>query len=147
MEPICRKKIGEMLVERKIIDEGKLAKGLVLQKKSGKLLGQCLIELGFIDEDTLTQTLAAQFDMPFISLKNYTLDPELIAKIPLRYLTEQHIVPIDRFGRITTVAVCDFLSDEHLAELESIFKCKVKCFLASVSELKAAIEKYQGKST
>lgn len=142
MDTNRRKKIGELLIEHKIIDEGKLEKGLKHQRETGKLLGECLIELGYLSEDALTQTLAMQLEIPYISLKNYTLDPKLVASLPADIVRKRNILPLDRIGRITTVAACDILNEDVVAELEKHFGTKIKYFLATVSDLKQAIDKY-----
>jgi type IV pilus assembly protein PilB len=142
MDSTRRKKIGELLLERRIIDSDKLDKGLKHQKDSGKLLGECLIELGYLTEDVLTQTLAVQLEIPYISLKHYTLDPKLVALLPADIIRNRNILPLDRIGRITTVAACDVLNEEVVAELEKHFQTKIKYFLATVSDLKQAIDKY-----
>jgi len=142
MDPNRRKKIGELLIEHKVIDNDKLEKGLKLQKETGKLLGECLIELGYLSEDVLTQTLAMQLEIPYISLKYYALDPKLVASLPADIIRKRNILPLDRIGRITTVAACDILNEDVIAELEKHFGTKIKYFLSTVSDLKQAIDKY-----
>src|SRR5262245_43045439 len=51
-------KLGEVLVHRGVITEQQLKKALDAQLIFGAHLGTCLIELGFIEEDTLGTILS-----------------------------------------------------------------------------------------
>jgi len=133
--------MGEILLDRKLIDEEQLNKGLKHQKESGKMIGESLIDLGFIDEEKFAQVLAIQYGMPYISLNNYHFDSELIARVPQAFIEKHHIIPLDKIGHIVTVAICDILSPEQEKELESIYEGKVRCFLTSVSDTKVAFKK------
>ena len=49
--PRKRIRIGDLLVEQKIISQSQLQEALAAQKKSGRKLGRVLIENGYVDED------------------------------------------------------------------------------------------------
>lgn len=52
--------LGRLLIERNLLSEDQLAVGLAEQVRSGKPLGQVLVELGFVPEATVAQALATQ---------------------------------------------------------------------------------------
>jgi MSHA biogenesis protein MshE len=70
-----RVRIGDLLVEQKIISEAQLQAALAEQKKSGRKLGRVLIENGFVDEDRLLRLLSEQLDIPYVDLSRFELDP------------------------------------------------------------------------
>jgi len=53
-------RIGELLVEAKLISREQLELGLAAQQKSGRKLGLTLIELGIVSETQVTQALSQQ---------------------------------------------------------------------------------------
>jgi hypothetical protein len=57
---VTHKKLGELLVERKVIATGQLEKGLIVQQGKGGLLGEILVELGFCNEEAIAQVLTLQ---------------------------------------------------------------------------------------
>lgn len=79
-----RKKIrlGDLLIEHKVISEAQLGIALAEQKKTGRKLGHTLIENGFIDEEGLLQFLSQQLDLPFIDLVQYQFKPDTIRLLP-----------------------------------------------------------------
>ena len=80
--PRKRIRIGDLLVEQKIISQSQLQEALTEQKKSGRKLGRVLIENGFVDEDRLLVLLSEQLDIPYVDLSRFELDPELVARLP-----------------------------------------------------------------
>ncbi len=80
--PRKRVRIGDLLVEQKIISQSQLQEALAEQKKSGRKLGRILVESGFVDEDRLLVLLAEQLDIPYVDLSRFELDPQLVARLP-----------------------------------------------------------------
>jgi MSHA biogenesis protein MshE len=75
-------RIGDLLIEHKVISETQLNAALADQKKSGRKLGRVLIENGYLSEDQLLDFLARQLNIPYIDLKRYHLKPETVRLIP-----------------------------------------------------------------
>lgn len=81
-EPKKKIRIGDLLIQNGIITEDQLMTALGEQKKSGRKLGQALIDLGYVDEDSLLNLLSRQLEIPFVQLKHYQFNQELIKKLP-----------------------------------------------------------------
>jgi MSHA biogenesis protein MshE len=77
-------RLGELLVENRVISIQQLEAALADQKKSGHKLGRILIDKGYINEDQLVQSLSKQVGnpFPFVDLAHYKLDPEVAKMIP-----------------------------------------------------------------
>ena len=81
-QPKKRIRIGDLLVEHKLISEGQLNAALADQKTSGRKLGQVLIENGYISEEKFLDFLSRQLDVPFIDLKQYKYQKEVVRLLP-----------------------------------------------------------------
>src|SRR4029077_20453467 len=88
--------IAEMLLDKKLITQEQLNAAFEQQKKSDKKIGQILVELGFIEEVKLLQLLSEQLHVPFIDLKNYKLDPELVKLLPEFYSRHLRSIVVNR---------------------------------------------------
>ncbi|WP_049723793.1 GspE/PulE family protein [Gilvimarinus polysaccharolyticus] len=75
-------RLGDLLVNQNMISQAQLDHTLQEQKLSGRKLGQMLIELGFVDETELLTLLSDQLDIPFIDLKQFRFEPELVRRLP-----------------------------------------------------------------
>ena len=74
-------RLGDLLVQQNLITQEQLMFALGEQKRSGRKLGKVLIENAFVKEDQISEALAKQLNIPFINLKFYNSNPEIIKKL------------------------------------------------------------------
>ncbi|MFA7283327.1 MAG: type II secretion system protein GspE, partial [Candidatus Omnitrophota bacterium] len=79
---INNKPLGELLLDRGIISQAQMEKGLEVQKEKGGLIGEILVGLGFVKEEDIAQALTAQYGFPYLPLGNYDVDAEITGIIP-----------------------------------------------------------------
>ncbi len=79
--PTKRIRLGDLLVQHKLITQEQLEQALTEQKNSGRRLGATLIQMGAVSERKLLGLLAKQLKLPFIDLSNYDLDPYIVRKL------------------------------------------------------------------
>lgn len=77
-----RIRLGDLLVENGMITQQQLDTALAEQKKTGQRLGRSLVDLGYIDDRALLDFLSRQLQLPFIDLRHYPLQPELVRRLP-----------------------------------------------------------------
>ena len=80
--PKKRIRIGDLLVEHKLISEGQLNAALADQKTTGRKLGQVLIENGYVSEDKFLDFLSRQLEIPYIDLKHYKYQKDVVRLLP-----------------------------------------------------------------
>lgn len=139
---IINKQLGELLVERGIIDQRQLDKALAFQKERGGLIGEILVELGFAKEEDIAQSLTAQYGFPYLPLNNYDINAEITAVIPVRVAKQYVLIPIDKIGNNLTIAMSNPLNILAVEDIELLTGCNVQTFVSTSSDIKRAIEKY-----
>ena len=77
-----RIRIGDLLVQHKLISEGQLNAALADQKTSGRKLGQVLIDNAYITEEQFMDFLSQQLNVPFIDLKQYKYQKNIVRLLP-----------------------------------------------------------------
>ncbi len=142
LSKILNKQLGELLIERGIINEGQLEKALVMQKEKGGLIGELLVALGFVKEEDIAQALTAQYGFPYLPLSNYDINPEIINIVPGRVARQYLLVPIDKIGNNLTLAMSNPLNVQAIEDVELLSGCSVQTFVSTSSDIKRAIEKY-----
>ena len=75
-------RLGEILVQQKLLTQEQLKLALDEQKRSGRKLGRVFIEQGFVTEEEISEALAKQLQIPYINLKYYNIKPEVTQKLP-----------------------------------------------------------------
>jgi len=123
------KRIGEILIEAGLIQEDDLQHALVEQSKNRSLkIGQVMIKMGLVTEDELLSALAKKFNLPFVDLDGYIVNPEAIEEIDIDLLLRYQVVPIASDDQTLTLASSDpidfeafdtirFQTTKHLAEV------------------------------
>jgi type II secretory ATPase GspE/PulE/Tfp pilus assembly ATPase PilB-like protein len=105
-------KLGEILLATSLITPGELDKAIAMQARTGKRLGQILIEQGSATEDDVAWALSNQLMYPYVFLSHDLIDDEALRLLPEAFLREHHVFPIHRFGQQVTLAMAD-PTDEH----------------------------------
>ena len=101
-----RLSLGELLVSRGLVTAVQIETALAIQGERGGLLGEVLVELGSIDEFSLTSVLAEQCDIPYVPLRqDESWRPGLTALINQSYAISHGLVPISQIGRVLTIAI------------------------------------------
>lgn len=142
LRKIINKQLGELLIERGIINSRQLNEALMLQQEKGGLIGEVLVELGFAKEEDIAQALTAQYGFPYLPLSNYDINPEIVNIIPGRVARQYLLVPIDKIGNNLTVAMSNPLNLQAIEDVELLSGCSVQTFVSTSSDIKKAIEKY-----
>jgi type IV pilus assembly protein PilB len=139
---IINKQLGELLIERGVVNQQQLDKALAVQKTRGGLIGEILVELGFTKEEDIAQALTAQYGFPYLPLGNYEINPEIANIIPVRVAKQYMLVPIDKIGNNLTLAMSNPLNLQAIEDVELLSGCSVQVFVCTSSDIKKAIEKY-----
>lgn len=134
MTPPTSKKtfIAEMLLEKNLITPEQRDTAIAVQKKTDKKIGQILIDLGYIDEKRLLQLLSEQLHIPYIDLKLYAIDPEIVKLLPEFYSRHFRAIVLKEDKEGLLVGMVDPL--DLLANDEIERQVKRKIHLAIVSE-------------
>src|SRR5450432_729215 len=77
-----RVKLGELLTEQALITPVQLDHALKEQKRSGRKLGRVLTDLGILTENQLNQALARHLQLPYVDLRQTSLDPQVVRLLP-----------------------------------------------------------------
>src|SRR5688500_4464291 len=107
MRRVKKTYIAEMLLDKQLITQEQLQTAIEEQKKTDKKIGQILVELGFIEENQLLTLLSEQLHIPFIDIKNFTLDPTLIRLLPEFYARHYRAIVLKREGDELLVGMVD----------------------------------------
>lgn len=107
-------RLGELLIQLGKIDADQLKVALNYQKKWGKKIGQCLVELKFVNEKELCEALSKSLKIPVVDITR--LEPSAITKeildiIPVEVARKHRLLPISireiRYKRRLVVATSD----------------------------------------
>ncbi len=113
-------RIGDYLVEQKLITPEQLDKVLAAQKESqgAKRFGDLVVEMGFISEVRLAQALAGKLRVPYVDLANIEIDEDAVRRIPETLAKKYTVIAINVQGRRLTVATDDPINFNILEDIK-----------------------------
>lgn len=139
---VISKQLGELLIERGVINKQQLTHALEVQKEKGGLIGQVLVELGYASEEAIAQAITAQYGFPYLPLENYEIDSEVVKIIPKNVASQFCLIPVDKIGNNLTIAMSNPLNAAAIEDVELISSLCVQIFVSTATDIKKAIEKY-----
>ena len=136
---VITKRIGDILLERGIVNRQELEQALAHQKERGGLLGQALVEMGMVTEEEVALALTAQYGFPYLPLESYDIDDEVARLVPEQVARQYVLIPIDRIGNALSVAMADPSNVQAVEDIELLTSCAVQTFVSTPSDIRKAI--------
>ena len=130
-------RLGDVLVQQRLISQEQLQQTLELQRKTGKKVGQLLIETGVITEELLAKGLARQLRIPFVNLKTFPFRAAVVRLLPESAARRFHALVLEDKGDILLVALADPLDLFAFDELTRLLKRPIG--IAAVPETQLAL--------
>ena len=141
-------RIGELLVQKKLISWAQLEEALKEQKESHRPVGEILIQKGSIPRPLLFKALAEQHEMRFIELHRVRINPKAVELISPEMARKLKIFPID-FQEDTVIVAVDnpltILPEEELKQISSFNE--VETVLCLPEDIQAAIQEHYREKT
>ncbi len=136
-----RKKIGEILLEWKVVTAEQVDQAKQIADRTGKRIGEALVEAGACDEEAIAKALAAQYDKEFINLDR----PEANSRIDMTLipddLIKKHLVlPMGKQGNRLKLLVHDPWDLELIDLLRFRLNTEIDTAIASKRQIKGFIE-------
>ena len=134
-------RLGDVLVQQRLISQEQLQRTLELQRTTGKKVGRLLIETGVITEELLANGLARQLRIPFVNLKTFPFRPEVIKLLPEAAARRFRALVLEDRGDSLLVALGDPLDLFAFDELQRILKRNISIAAVPESSLGPAFDK------
>jgi type IV pilus assembly protein PilB len=128
-------RLGDILVQRGIIDAAQLSQAIEKQESSQKRLGQILIEDELAKEHDVYEALGQQLQMPFVRLKMGLFDEEQVRNVDRHVVERLGMLPLFEVRGVLSVATANPQDMPAIAELEERLGLKVSPVLTPPGEL------------
>ena len=123
MIPRKKVRIGDLLIQGKVISQSQLEQALADQKKTGRKLGQVLIDNGYATEDAILKTLSEQLKIPYVDLLHYKFNPEIVRLIPEIQARRFRVIALASDTTGVLVGMADPTNIFAYDELSNILNC------------------------
>ncbi len=129
------KRLGEMLLERGLVDEARIREALELQQHRGRRMAQIMVDEGWIREKDLLTCLAEQLSLPIVWLRSGLVDPEVARLLPEEASRRLGVIPILRVRDVLYLATNDPQSMPIIETVEDLTSLRVRPILVCSEEI------------
>lgn len=138
-------RLGEMLIERRLIEPADLDRALEMQRERPDKIGKILVDLGFVAMRDVLAALSEQLSLPLVAIDGPPpASPETEGLAP-RFMRQCRFLPVAIQDSTLTIAMADPLDFETLSAVRGYTGLKVQPALAAEQEILDAIDKYYGE--
>lgn len=138
---MSRKRLGDLLVESKLITDDQLQTTLANKLPEVKL-GDALLQEGYITEQQLIEVLEFQLGIPHINIFQYPIEEEIIQIVPADIAKRYQVMPIRTEGNQLFIAMSDPMDYFALEELRMATGYQIVPAIATKDALHRTITKH-----
>ncbi|HJW25530.1 MAG TPA: GspE/PulE family protein [Rhodocyclaceae bacterium] len=142
MPPPPKIRLGDLLIQQGLLTEEQLGLALQQQKATGRKLGRIFVDSGYVTEEGISQALARQLRIPFIDLKTFSPQPELIKLLPEAAARRYRALVLERVdaGRLR-VALSDPTDLQAYDDITRVVKQEIDLAVVTETQLLAMIDR------
>lgn len=138
-------RIGELLVQKKLVTWEQLQEVLEEQKTTKEFTGEILVRKGYLSQALLYKTLAEQYNIRFIDLKRIQINVKAVELIPRSVAEKYCIIPIEIRGDILLIGISNPLNVWPEVELKRLTKINdIRTVLCLPKDIEDAIQQSYG---
>lgn len=137
-----KKNGGELLVQFGLINTDQLATCQQESEKTGKSIAECAVERKFTTQENIAKTYAEKAGLPYIdTITDKMADLDLLAKVPLKFLRDNEVMPVMIEGSIVILTANPF-DFQPLDELNMLLGGNARSEVAPFSIIINGINRY-----
>ena len=134
-------RLGEILVQQKLLSEDQLGLALQDQKRTGRKLGRVFVESGYVTEEQISGALAKQLDIPYINLKFYNTNPDIVRLLPETQARRFRAIVLEDRRGVLLVGLSDPTDLFAYDEITRLVKRNIELAVVNETEVLAAIDR------
>jgi MSHA biogenesis protein MshE len=134
-------RLGEILLQQKLLTEDKLKAALDEQKRSGRKLGRIFIDAGYVTEEQIGSALARQLQVPYINLKHFNIRPDVATRLPETLARRFRAIVLEDTGVFYRVGMADPTDLFAYDEINRVLKRDIQLAVVGESLLLQTIDR------
>lgn len=144
-----KKRIGDMLLDEHMVTEGQLNQALALSVENHRKIGEVLVELGYVTEEDIANTLSRQLGIDIVSLNGMQIDEEILQLANGALLRKNIMIPFEYASgtlNVVRVAMSDPMDMNAVDDFCIVTNLQVEPVIATAHEIYMALDHFYGNS-
>ena len=134
-------RLGDLLVQQKLITMEQLIFSLNQQKTSGRKLGRVLVDNAYVTEDQISEAVARQLNIPFINLKHYNVDLEIVRRLPENQARRFRAIALEVRNGTLLIGMADPTDLFAYDEISRLLKSDIDLAVVTESQLLETVDR------
>jgi type IV pilus assembly protein PilB len=127
------------------MEEARSALAALQNNGNGKTLEDHLLEKEILKEEEILETKAFLWNVPFIDLKNYEVDPEVLELVPKNVVRTYKLFPLFKIDGTLLIAMTDPKDVKAIDKITQMTQLEISPALSSKTAVESAIARYYGE--
>jgi hypothetical protein len=138
------RRMTSILLECGLLTSEQVDEAVSRQTETGRMIGETLVELGMVSEESIIWALSKQLGIPFADVQPETVDADLVRRFPETLLRRTQAVPLFRSPEGITIACADPSDGEAVASLQEAAESAVSFVIGGPASIRRALDSVLG---
>jgi type II secretion system (T2SS) protein E len=135
-----QKRLSDVLVDEGVLTKAQVTEASKYLRQPDDPLGPHLIRCGFITAWDLAKAVCTHFSLPFYDFTTFKPKKDVVLLLDPPFLHGYGVLPIDKFGKIVTLAVCESLSPTVLQTIVDRTQLSPYMYVAPYDKIRERLE-------
>ncbi len=137
-----KKRLGELLVEACLITQAQLEEALQVQEGKQQLLGQILVEMGWVSEQDVCRAVSELLHLRYVDVEGALISQDVVQLAPERLAAKRNILPLFIQDKTLYLAMENPLDVDAIQRIEFHTGMQVQPLIAPPSQLRETVRKH-----
>lgn len=138
-------RLGDILIDQKVISEEQLKKALELQKSGGRKLGETMVDAGITTEEAIAHALSDQLHLEYVKLVGIQISDEIINLVSSSVVKKHTAIPLmydKNNANVLKVAMSDPMDMGAIDDFTIVTNMQIEPVVATTHQILLYIDRY-----
>jgi len=136
------KRVNTILLKRGVISEDKSKEALGIAEKEQATFVDILLDRSYVNEMSLLGSLAAEVNIPPVSLDKIKPDDKLLESFSEERANYYQILPLSKIGNILTIVVANPFDVVKLDDIRLLTQSEIRLVLSTERAIREAVKRF-----
>ena len=141
MAPPQKIRLGDLLIQQGLLTEEQLKLALEQQRATGRKLGRVFVDSGYVTEEGISQALARQLRVPFVDLKTFKPQAELLKLLNEAQARRYRALVIGEENGMLKVGLVDPTDLQVYDDITRIVRREIDIVVVTETQLLAVVDR------
>ena len=139
--------LADILVSQGIMTKDQVKQCEAEHRKSDAPIGQIILKMGFATNESIAGALESHYNVPYVDIENYVIDPVVIKLVPERLARKFKFLPLFKIINNMSIAIADPRNLFGIDEIRDKLGSDIEVMVSTEEQILQSLDKYYGSTT